>query len=200
MDFRVSAGPQFVETDHLLTPASPTQVGNPQCLVTNSRQGREVACPENDSRISAAGRGSLLYRFPKVNLDLTYEHFTTGGSGLFAGAESDIAVLSANRPLGRKWDLHTDLGYSRNSRLLPSSCASGQNCSGVNANVYQYGFAGVAVSRSLGRNFRTFARYQFNDLFFDNSYCGTVAHCNRSSQRQVGTIGLEWIPRPIRLD
>ena len=176
MDFRVSAGPQFVET--LLT-----AVG-----------------PENDSRISAAGRGSLLYRFPKVSMALTYEHFTTSGSGLFAGAESDVAVLSANRPLGRKWDLHTDLGYSRNSRLLPSLCANGQNCPGVSANVYQYGFAGVVVSRSWGRNFRAFAQYQFNDLFFDSSYCGTAAHCNRSSQRQVGTIGLAWNPRPIRLD
>ena len=200
MDFRIGAGPQFVETNHLLTPVGPTQVINSTCVVANSQRGLEVACPENNLRISAAGRASLLYRFPKVNLDLSYEHFTTSGSGLFAGAESDIAVLSANRALGRKWELHTDLGYSRNSRLLPSLCATGKNCSGVSANVYEYGFAGASVNRRLGRNFRTFIRYQFNDLFFDSSFCPTSSPCNRTSKRQVGTIGLDWIPRPIRLD
>jgi hypothetical protein len=136
-------------------------------------------------------------------LDLTYDHFLTSGSGFFAGAESDIARLSATRPLGRIWTGFSDLGYSRNSRISPSTCSAGQsgaNCSGVMANVYQYGYAGLGVRRNFGRNFQAFASYQFNELFFDSSYCGSTVPCNRVSQRQVGTIGLAWTPRPIRLD
>jgi hypothetical protein len=70
----------------------------------------------------------------------------------------------------------------------------------VSADIYQYGFAGIGVHRMFGRSFHAFASYQFNDLIFDSSYCGTTGTCNRISQRQVGTIGLDWIPRPIRLD
>ena len=41
--------------------------------------------------------------------------------------------------------------------------------------------------------------YQFNDLMFDTSFC-TVAPCNRTSQRHVALIGVDWHPHPIRLD
>jgi hypothetical protein len=162
-----------------------------------------LECPTNDFRIGVAGRASLRYRFPKVSLDLSYDHYLTGGSGFFAGAESDIVGLSATRPLGRIWSAFADLGYSRNSRVLPSACSPGEtggSCSGVSADVYQYGFAGLGVRRNFGRNFKAYASYQFNELAFDGSYCGSAGTCSRISQRHVGTIGLDWTPRPIRLD
>jgi hypothetical protein len=37
-------------------------------------------------------------------------------------------------------------------------------------------------------------------LAFDHTYCGGVAVCSRISNRHVGTIGLDWTPRPIRID
>ena len=86
-----------------------------------------------------------------------------------------------------------DLGYSRNARLQPAS-------EGVSANRYNYGFAGFALHRAFGHSFHAFGSYQFNEVAFDSSYCGTGSACNRISNRNVITFGLDWTPRPIRID
>ena len=153
--------------------------------------------------ISAAGRALLDYQFTKTTFHASYVHFITSGSGFFAGADSDIVRVSAWRPLRRRWDGFTDIGYSRNSRELPETCvisSTGETCPGVSANVYKYAFAGAGMSRNFGRQFRAYFSYQFNYLTFDNSFCGATGDCNRISQRHVGTIGLDWTPRPWRID
>ena len=127
MDFLIGAGPQFTQISNVLTPVSnPTSADTvPPCQFGGTLTSLVLECPTNSLRISAAGRASLRYRFPKVSLDLTYDHYLTSGSGFFAGAESDIARLTATRPLGRIWSGFSDLGYSRNSRVLPSTCSPG---------------------------------------------------------------------------
>jgi hypothetical protein len=197
MDFMIAAGPQLTEINNF--PVTESTSINQSCIGIPG----DYECLTNDLRIGAAGRTSLRYRLPKGTMDLSYQHFLTAGSGFFEGAESDIASLSATRQLSRVWSAYTDIGYSRNSRVLPLTC-TGPACPGVSANVYQYEFAGLGVHRMFGRNFHAFASYQFNYLEFDGSYCvaatGTSGPCSRVSQRSVGTIGLDWIPRPIRLD
>ncbi|MGA7909029.1 MAG: hypothetical protein WCA16_16590, partial [Candidatus Sulfotelmatobacter sp.] len=110
--------------------------------------------------------------------------------------KSDIALLSANRPLNRIWSLTLDAGYSKNKRLqLVTGNIAGRS--------YDYGFAGIALHRMLGRTVHVYASYEFNDLAFDSSFCtvtGATGPCSRISQRHLGTIGLDWTPRPIRLD
>jgi hypothetical protein len=170
MDFLIGAGPQITSLTNF------TLFG-----------------PVKTDRLSVAGRGSLRYRFPKTSLDLVYERYTTSGSGLFAGAQSNIVRLRANRPITRVWSGFADVGYSRNSRIQAAAA-------GVNANRYGFGFAGLGARRSLGRTFSVFGSYQFNELYFDNSFCGGLPSCSRISQRHVGTFGLDWTPRPIRID
>ncbi|HEY4905609.1 MAG TPA: hypothetical protein VIH89_19165 [Candidatus Sulfotelmatobacter sp.] len=189
MDFLVGAGPQFTGF---------SEAGS------------------SDSQVSVAAKASLRYKFPKTMLSLTYQRYNTNGSGFFAGAETDTAQLSASRPLSRVWSVTADLGYAHNRRELPLtlqqqlecefSATSSSVCAGVAAKIFDYGFAGVALHRMLGRNFHIYASYQFDELSFDSSFCGvtatgtSLAPCNRISQRQVGTLGLDWRPRPIRLD
>jgi hypothetical protein len=190
MDFLVAAGPQFTV---LGLPCTTVDVllGLSSCSINQS--GQPVGTI-SDTRIGVAGRARLRYRFPKTSLEASYDRYETSGSGLFAGAQTDLARLGADRPLSRVWSVSADLGYSRNVRLQPAS-------TGVNANSYQYGFAGVAVHRMFGHNFNGFASYQFNGLDFDSSFCaGVTGACNRISNRQIVTIGLDWTPRPIRLD
>ena len=146
-----------------------------------------------DRRLGVAGRMRLRYQFPKTSLNLTYERFETSGSGFFAGAETDVAQLRAERPLSRVWSSFADLGYTRNSRAQPSAV-------GINANIYSLAFAGVGLHRALGRNFHAFVSYQLDELWFDKSLCETASPCNRISNRQIGTVGLDWTPRPIRID
>ena len=177
MDLVLGGGPQLT---HIRTCVSP--LPGIQCV------------PESNSRLSASGRASLRYRFPKTSVGLYYDHYNTSGSGFFVGAESDVARVNVSRPIGRVWDATADIGFTRNRRIASSLVG------GVNARSYEYLYAGAAVRRQLGRQFSLFISYQFNDLGFDRSVCGTTAPCSRMSQRHVGLIGLDWHPHPIRLD
>ena len=170
MDFLAGAGPQITSLTNF------TLLG-----------------PLKTNRLSVAGRASLRYRFPKTMVDLAFERYTTSGSGFFAGAQSNVVRLRADRPISRVWSGFVDMGYAHNTRLQTAAA-------GVNARSYGFGFAGLGARRSFGRNFGVFASYQFNELYFDNSFCGGLATCSRTSQRHIGTVGLDWTPRPIRLD
>ena len=202
MDFTIGAGPQFTHISDVAYVC--TFLGIPVPILPNDCPnigGSLVGVPQSGDHIGVAGRVSLRYRFPKTSVSLTYDRFNTSGSGLFAGSRSDNVVLSAQRPLSRIWDIFSDVGYSRNSRLQVGG-------STVNANSFTYVYAGAGLHRQFGRNFRGFVSYQFNDISFDSSCpvlgtllssAGTVG-CSSGSQRHVGSIGLDWTPRPIRLD
>lgn len=188
MDFVISAGPQF------------TQINEQACSVpgvpASLCQGATgTVSTASVTRIGAAGRISLRYKFPRTTLAVSVQRYDTNGSGIFAGAETDTASLDASRPMGRVWDLFTDFGYSKNNQLqLPGSS--------VSATSFSYGFAGVGVHRQFGRSLRGFVSYQFNELGF-NTACplgSATGPCSNTSQRQVGSIGVDWTPRPIRLD
>jgi hypothetical protein len=168
MDFVIGAGPQITQT---------------RDLVFGSR-----------TSVSGSGRVSLRYRYPKTAIGASYERYNTSGSGLFAGASSDVVQLSISRPVGRKWDWVSDFGYSHNKQLQ-------QSVAGINAQSFSYWYAGFALRRQLGRQFGAFISYQFNDEGFGNSFCGVgVPACDRVSHRHVVAVGLDWHPRPIRLD
>jgi hypothetical protein len=178
MNFLISAGPQFI---HI------SSVENLFGFLT---------LPVQANHIGFAGRMSIQYRFPKTQLSFLVQRYETTGSGLFAGAESNTARLEATRPLTRVWDFFADLGYAKDSRLQFATAV-------VNAGSYSYGFGGFGVHRYFGRSLRAYVSYQFNEAGFDSS-CpvpGTSGSgCAHLSQRQVGTLGVDWTLRPIRLD
>jgi len=205
MDFLIGAGPQLTKIG---LPCSILDVllGNPHC---SQAQSGAVVGTIPDTRLGVAGQARLRYKFTKASMDLSYQRYETSGSGLFAGAQSDVGRLTASRPLSRVWSAFTDIGVARNSRLQSLSpqqvatCApAGQpnTCPGINADTYVYGFAGAGLHRAFGRSFHGYMSYQFNELSFDNSYCGGLPECSRISNRHVVTFGLDWTPRPVRLD
>lgn len=209
MDFLIGAGPQFTNIGIACTLVSLLE-GNPHCG-TNPAGNIVGTIPE--FRIGASGRARLRYRFRKTALDLNYERYLTSGSGFFAGAETDVARLSADRPLSRVWGVVADMGYAKNSNEQPltaraeATCAPKVNpffatevCPGFNANAYTYGFVGAGLHRAFGRELHGFFSYQFNELAFDHSYCGGLPACSRIGSRQIVTFGLDWTPRPMRID
>jgi hypothetical protein len=150
----------------------------------------------NINQLNLSGRALLRYRFPRTSVGLFYDHYNTSGSGVFAGARSDVARISATHPFGRLWTSSFDIGYTHNDRLgtaligpVPSTASS-----------YGYVYAGGAVRRQIGREFSAFLSYQFNYLGFSNSFCTNGVPCNRASQRYVAILGVDWHPHPIRLD
>jgi hypothetical protein len=143
--------------------------------------------------VSGTGRVRLRYRFPRTTLGLSYARHNTAGSGFFLGATSDIAELTLERPINRVWSMTADVGYTRSSRVQPAIAS-------ISAKNFEYVFAGGAVHRPLGRQFRLFISYQFNDLKFDDTCTSLSGSCAGTSQRHVASVGLDWHPRPIRLD
>jgi len=209
MDFLVGIGPQITYIDSQSAVCSDPTVPLLLCTALGDTLG---SVTDKHTKLGLAAQARLSYKFPKTSLDLTYQRFQTSGSGLFAGSQSDIFQLAANRPLSRVWSAFGNIGYSRNRRLQPlteqqvTQCTSTQistskaACPANNANSYAYGFFGGGLHRAFGRDFHGFFSYQFNRLSFAQSYCVANAGCNRASSRNVVTLGVDWTPRPVRID
>jgi hypothetical protein len=198
LDFTIGAGPQFthIDANQLVCDSIFGVVPAQDCTTLG---GTLVVQHSSGNHIGAVGRISLRYRFPKTSVSLSFQRYNTSGSGIFAGSLSNIARLDVQRPLNRVWELFSDLGYSKNTRLqIPGSA--------VVASSFTTGYAGIGLHRQFGRSLRGFVSYQFNELAFDTS-CplvtqtgATTVPCSNMSQRHVGSIGVDWTPRPIRLD
>lgn len=164
--------------------------GGPQLVSINPPGGSTTR------RIS--GNGSITFRYSvtaRTNAQVLYQRYVTPGSGFFAGATTDAARLSLARILGRRWTATTDGGYSHSSALQSSTTA------GLNSNAYQFWYSGASLRRQLGQHFGAFISYQFND--FGAGRCNTSppsSVCGQTVQQHVGVFGIDWHPRPIRLD
>jgi len=207
MDLLIGAGPQFSIIDTQTATCSNPIVQPYYCQVFGYTL---IPTTVKSTKPGVAARARFRYRFQKATMDLEFQRFETSGSGFFAGAESNITSLSLEHPLSRILNGFIDVGYSSNSTLQPLSlqqltaCGSAQSaqsvCPANNATSYNYAFVGGGLKRAFGRNFRGYASYQFNDLEFDQSYCTGSAACNRISNSSVFTFGVDWTPRPIRID
>jgi hypothetical protein len=70
---------------------------------------------------------------------------------------------------------------------------------GVNAAYYDEGSAGAIFRKHLGHTYDFFAAYRFSEVAFDVPVCFSGS-CGNTSQRHVGTVGVEWHPRPTRIE
>jgi hypothetical protein len=147
----------------------------------------------SNTYVSASGNVRLRYRFTRTSVHLEYSHFNNSGSGYFLGAASDLARFSVSRSLGRVWEAGGDAGFTSSKRL-------GRNSNVIPATSNRYFFAGASAHRHLSRHSRLFFSYQYSRVSFNNSICITATECGKTSNRQAGAIGVEWYPRPIRLD
>ena len=145
------------------------------------------------SNWSLSARVQLRYKFSHASIVASYEKFTSPGSGFFAGANTQAARLGFTRTLGRTWDVYGDLGYSHNKKLQPA------NFGAVNASSYDEGSAGAVFRKHLGRSYDFFAAYRFSEVAF-NVPVFLSGTGGRIAQRHIGTVGMEWHPRPTRID
>jgi hypothetical protein len=146
------------------------------------------------TRWSANGRAAVRYRFTRTSIAATYEKFTSPGSGFFAGSDTQAGRIGVTRPLARTFEVYLDFGYSHNRRI------QSQGLTGEPGNTFNHGFARVLFRKHLGREFSAFAAYHFNDSSFDSPVCSDSGNCGRSTTRHMATIGVEWHPRPSRID
>jgi hypothetical protein len=139
---------------------------------------------------SVSARVQLQYKFAHSSLVASYEKFTSEGSGFFAGADTQAARLRYTRPLGRTWDFYGDVAYSYNKKL---------QVGGIAASSYNEGSAGIVCRKHMGRSYDLFGAYRFSTTAFDVTSCfGGV--CGKDDRRHSATMGLEWHPRPTRIE
>ena len=147
---------------------------------------------------SLSARVQLRYKFAHSSMVASYQKYTTAGSGFFAGASTQAARLGYTRPLGRTWEFYGDLGFSHNKKLQDVA-----NGGLSNASSYNEGSVVAILRKHLGRTYDFFTAYRFSEVGFDvpagQSNC-VASTCGSTSQRQSGTIGVEWHPTPTRIE
>ena len=152
----------------------------------------------NYTHWSVSARVQLRYKLGHSSMIASYEKFTSAGSGFFLGADTQAARFGYTRPLGRTWEFYGDLAYSHNSELQLPEAPIGA----IGATSYNEGTGGAVFRKHLGRAYDFFAAYRFGELAFNapTSFSGFGGPVGRISQRQVGAVGVEWHPRPIRIE
>ena len=166
-----------------------TVAGGPQLVVLNNA---------GVTTRKLAANGSLMFGYTvsaRSNLQVVFQRYVSPGSGFYAGANTNAARVSLAHRFGRRWTTSTDAGYSHNSSVQSSSVLPP---SGVTSHSYQFWYTGTSLQRQLGQQFSAFVSYQFNDMGLRQ--CTPTAICSGTSTRHTGQVGINWHPRPIRLD
>jgi len=148
--------------------------------------------------ITGNGTATLNYIVSsRTRAQVLYQRFITPGSGFLPGANTNAIRASVSHVFKQRWTGVGDAGYSFNSALHNASSTTGLNAGG-----YQYWYVGGTMRRQLSPHFDVYASYQFND--FGSRACQSTATntsvCGQTANRQTGMIGIDWRPRPIRLD
>jgi hypothetical protein len=135
---------------------------------------------------------SLSYQYRHFGMGFSYNHSVTGGSGLLAGAETDLFSGHLDHAFNRDWDATVSTGYSRNQALrqmMPTAGNAGP----------QAWFASAMVSRHFVRYGNLFIAYGASGQSSLASLC-TLPACRVSSLSHTVSIGYNWGLRPILLE
>jgi hypothetical protein len=134
---------------------------------------------------------SLLYHLKSGNLNLSYNHYTTSGSGVYFGTNSDEVRFTDTILLSRKWTASLSVAYNKNTAiqfaLVPST----------NPAAFQTWNFGGSLSRPVGRHASVVFNYSAQ-----RQYQGTCASsaCVSDLLRHVFGVGFNFNFRPLNLD
>jgi len=185
-------------------------IGNPQAIddqIVQFMYGRKITgrialqlyggpdvatlrVPVNNStnRVSESGGASLTYALNRGSMALTYDRGISGGSGVFAGANTNQLQYSLGHQLSREWAASLNLGYSRNGSVV--STASSQ--------AYNSWYVGGGLSRPFGRNANFTIGYTAQIQASNQAVCAAGA-CSTNFTLQQITLGFQWHTRPFVL-
>ncbi|MFY9844579.1 MAG: hypothetical protein WA718_20645 [Terriglobales bacterium] len=175
---------------------SHTITGRLSLLVGAGPQHIELEQGGYQSSWSLSARVQLRYKMGRASLVASYEKFTSAGSGLYFGADVQAARLGYTRPLGRTCEFYGDLGFSHNTKIQGQLSPS----LGIAAGSYNNGSLAAILRKHIGRTYEFLVAYRFGDEAFSSSITVPGAGSGRTNQRQVGSIGVEWHPRPTRIE
>ena len=171
--FQISAGPQFASSTFPITNST-----------TSTASGTT-----STSQLYWTLNTALQYQLRRAAISASYNHGVSGGSGVLAGAETDVATGSINDRVARTFNVGFTAGYSRNKGIAVSSGSS-------EAQSYSYWFAGVNVAHTIGRSLDIFANYQLQYQNSNTSGCVGSA-CTTNITRNQIMFGLNLHKQPI---
>lgn len=141
---------------------------------------------------SWSASSSLTYRYRHLGTGFSYNHSVSGGSGVLAGAETDLLTGFLNHPFKRDWTGSISTGYSRNHALQ-------QTTPNANSISPQAWFASAQLSRQFVRYGSLYIAYSASGQSGLASIC-TLPACSASAVSSTVSIGYNWGLRPIVLE
>jgi len=145
--------------------------------------------------VSWSLQSTLDYVLRKGRISGSYTHGVAGGSGYFAGSTSDQFSGNYSQKLGRFWSFSFLGGYAHNG-AIQQTLTTGVSPSAA----FDYWFAGVNVSRSIGRNASLSFNYNVSEQTTNTTVCANMLACGPIALTQVAGMTLNWSSRPHKLD
>lgn len=145
----------------------------------------------SSSHFSWAAQSGLTYGLREGSVGITYGHYVTGGSGVFAGANTDTLTASFSRHLSRKVAGSVSAAYARNSSLALSGVVTGHS-------VFDTEYVAASLTRPLRRELEMYLNYNLQHQSSTGLSCGFLL-CGESVTRHVVGLGLDWHARPLPL-
>jgi hypothetical protein len=131
----------------------------------------------------------MNYQLRSWQTGFGYTHSLSGGSGVLAGAETDMFSGHLARRLG-SWQTGLSAGYSRNHSLQQTS---------INVVTPQGWFGGAQMSRQFASFGSLFVSYNVSRQSGLGTIC-TVLACATNQVTQTVSVGYNWGFRPIILE
>jgi len=148
----------------------------------------------SDRRVSGTVGALLRYERIRDSFSLSYLRGISGGSGLFAGANTDQVEATAARKLSRMWSGSVSFGYGRNEGLRE-----------ITPTLSNFRFtswnAGAGLVRALGRRMQAHFTYNMLRQNSDSIACITGnTNCGTAFLRHQFGLGVDWTSRQIGID
>ena len=135
---------------------------------------------------------TFSYSVGRTDLNWSYAHYTSNGSGVFLGARTDLFNGSFQRRLSRNWTWSIGPGYSRNSRL-----GSGQGT--VVGSGFDSIYGQTSFQRNLGRYTDLSMSYNINTQWSSTTVAAGTARSNSYLRHYFG-VSVTWHGSRIGLD
>jgi hypothetical protein len=148
------------------------------------------------SRLQWSANVGLTYQYNQTAFQASGYRGTSGGAGVFVGAETSGAQIGASRPAGRRWSLAGSVGYSISQTLSQTSDLVGLTGSGGS---YQAWYVSASAARNIGRTNQVFVRYNLQRQTTGGTVCGTGI-CLEPFYRHQVSVGINWDMRPKAID
>ncbi|HVB98383.1 MAG TPA: hypothetical protein VNJ12_03500 [Candidatus Dormibacteraeota bacterium] len=144
------------------------------------------SAPGQDTNLDWQASAWLSYQLRRSVVAVNYQHYTSGGSGVYLGARTDDVGVYFSVPVSRTWSVDTDMGYAHNTTVQSG------NLPGAGRS-YDSWYGSVNFHRVLNRWLSLFVSYNLQQQLAATPTClGSM--CGTFSTQQYFSIGLNWHP------